>query len=155
VSGPDGNGIAVTASNSSSASIIGTALNPQTCCASIAGARVTLDNPVVPGEVITIYATGLGLTLGPDGSPLGVTGQVFNGPAFNTPSSPVDNAQVGGRTANVLNAGLQPGTLGIYRIDLQVSDQLPTNPNTQMFIAQVVFTSNIVTIPIVAPAPIQ
>jgi uncharacterized protein (TIGR03437 family) len=67
----------------------------------------------------------------------------------------VDNAQVGGRTANVLNAGLQPGMLGVYRIDLQVSDQLPTNPNTQMFIAQVVFTSNIVTIPIVAPVPIQ
>jgi uncharacterized protein (TIGR03437 family) len=155
VSGPDGNGIAVSASSSTNASIIGTALNSQTCCASVAGARVTLDNPAIPGEVITIYATGLGLTLGPDGSPLGVTGQVFNGPAFNTPASPVDNAQVGGRTANVLNAGLQPGTLGIYRIDLQLSDQLPTNPNTQMFIAQVVFTSNIVTIPIVAPTPPQ
>ena len=82
---------------------------------------------------------------------MGVTGQVFKGTAFNTPGVPVDNAQVGGRTANVLNAGLALGMPGMYQVDLQISDQLPTNPNTQLYIAQSVFTSNIVTIPVVAP----
>jgi uncharacterized protein (TIGR03437 family) len=153
VAGPDGNGIAITGGSSSSASIIITALNAQTCCASVAGSMVTPDNPAVPGEVISIFATGIGLTNAPDGSSVGVTGQVFQGPASNSPGVPVDNAQVGGRTANVLNAGLAPGTLGMYQIDLQISDQLATNPNTQLYIAQNVFTSNIVTIPIVAPTP--
>jgi hypothetical protein len=152
VAGPDGNGIAITGSSSTSASIIITALNAQTCCASAAGARVTPDSPAVPGEVISIFATGIGLVNSANGTRLGVTGQVFQGPAFNTPSVPVDNAQVGGVTANVLNANLVPGMLGMYQIDLQISENLPTNPSTQLYIAQDVFTSNIVTIPVVAPS---
>jgi hypothetical protein len=36
---------------------------------------------------------------------------------------------------------------------LQINDNLPTNTQTQMWIAQNVFTSNIVTIPIVALVP--
>jgi uncharacterized protein (TIGR03437 family) len=63
----------------------------------------------------------------------------------------VDNAQLGTTTANVLSAGLKPGMLGVYEVQLQISSTLPTNPNTQLFIAQSVFTSNIVTIPVVAP----
>ncbi len=152
VAGPDGNGIAITGTNSASASIIITALNAATCCASAAGARITPDNPAVPGEVISIFATGIGLVNGPNGAAVGVTGQVFQGTALNTPGVPVDNAQVGGLTANVLNAGLAVGMLGMYQIDLQISDQLPTNPNTQLYIAQSVFTSNIVTIPVVSPS---
>ncbi|HEY6391049.1 MAG TPA: hypothetical protein VIX89_07220, partial [Bryobacteraceae bacterium] len=148
-----GNGIAITGTSSTNASVIITALNAQTCCASVAGTRVTPDNPAAPGEVISIFATGIGLVNAGDGSSVGVTGQIFLGPAFNTPGVPVDNAQVGGLTANVLNAGLAPGTVGTYQIDLQISDQLKTNPNTQLYIAQSVFTSNIVTIPVVAPTP--
>ena len=65
----------------------------------------------------------------------------------------MDNAQVGGTTANVLFAGLLQGVLGVYEVQLQLNDNLPTNPQTQMWIAQNVFTSNIVTIPIVALVP--
>jgi len=153
VAGPDGNGIGIGGLNSANASVIITALNTSTCCASVAGARITPDSPVTPGEVITIFATGLGLVNGADGTPLGVTGQVFSGNSFNILSAPVDNAQVGGRTATVLDSGLLPGMIGVYQVDLQVGNDLPTNPNTQMFIAQSVFTSNIVTIPVVAPVP--
>ncbi len=39
---------------------------------------------------------------------------------------------------------------GIYEVQLQIDTSLPTNPLTQMYIAQNVFTSNIVTIPVVA-----
>ena len=82
---------------------------------------------------------------------MGVTGQIYNGPAFNTPVTPVDNAQVGGLSANVLFAGLEPGTLGKYRVLVQLDPNTPTNAVSQMFIAQSVFTSNIVILPIVAP----
>ncbi len=84
-------------------------------------------------------------------TPAGVTGQIYPGPALNVPVTNVDNAQVGGTTANVLSAGLAVGMLpGIYEVQLQISSALPTNPLTQMYIAQNVFTSNIVTIPVVA-----
>ncbi len=153
IPGPDGNGIKIAGSISTGALVIVTALGAQnTCCASAAGTRITADNPAVPGEVITIYAAGLGLVVGPDGSPVQVTGQVYNGPAFNTPTTPVDNAQIDGLSGNVLFAGLEPGTLGVYRVLIQLDPNVPTNSIAQMFIAQSVFTSNIVTIPIVAPA---
>jgi uncharacterized protein (TIGR03437 family) len=71
----------------------------------------------------------------------------------NQPGAPVDNAQVGGKTANVLFSGYEPGMIGVYKVVLQLDPGLSTNPQTQMYIAQSVFTSNIVTIPIVAPTP--
>ncbi len=154
IPGPDGNGLKLTGSVSTGALAIITALgSQQTCCSSAAGTRVTADNPAVPGEVITIYAAGLGDVIGPGGVDVQVTGQIYNGPAFNTPTTPVDNAQIGGRSANVLFAGLEPGMLGVYRVLVQVDPGVPTNSIAQMFIAQSVFTSNIVTIPVVAPAP--
>jgi uncharacterized protein (TIGR03437 family) len=156
VGGPAGNGIAITASVSTGATITISPLdNSATCCANVVGSLVTPDNPVIPGEVITIYATGIGPTTLPDGlTPASVTGQVYPGPALNIPVTNVDNAQVGGTTANVLSAGLAVGMMpGIYAVQLQIDNSLPTNPVTQMYIAQNVFTSNIVTIPVVAQAP--
>jgi len=155
VGGPAGNGIPVTASTSANASEeIDVLDSTETCCANIAGSRITSANPAVPGEVITIYVTGIGQTTLEDGvTPAGVTGQLYQGPALNVPVTPVDNAQVGGTTAEVLFAGLLPGFLGVYQVQLQLLDSLPTNLLTQMYIAQNVFTSNIVTIPVVAQAP--
>jgi hypothetical protein len=87
-------------------------------------------------------------------TPASITGQVYPGPALNIPVTNVDNAQVGGTTANVLSAGLAIGMMpGIYLVQLQIDNTLPTNYLTQMYIAQNVFTSNIVTIPVVAQAP--
>jgi len=152
VPGPDGNGIAIAASTNSSASLVMTALNQSTCCASVAGSPVTPDSPAVPGEVISLYATGLGLTQAPDGSFPNNTGQIYNGPP-NVALAPVDNVQAGGSTANVLSSGLKPGMLGVYEVQIQLSTSLTTNPNTQVYMAQNVFTSNIVTIPVVAAIP--
>lgn len=154
IPGPPGDGIPVTGTVSSGALVIITVLsNQSTCCSSAAGTPITPDNPAVPGEVITIFAAGIGLVNGPGGSPVQVTGQIYTGPAFNTPITPVDNAQVGGLSANVLFAGLEPGQIGVYRLLVQLDPSTPTNANSQMFIAQSVFTSNIVLLPIVAPQP--
>ncbi len=147
VVGPDGNGISVATTDSTGADLALTALQPTTCCASVAGAPVTTDNPAVPGEVINIFAAGIGLVEPDSAEAAAQTGVLYEGPA-NNPQQPVDNAQVGGATANVLNAGLVPGMLGIYRVELQLSQSLTTNPLTQLFIAQNIFTSNIVTIPV-------
>jgi uncharacterized protein (TIGR03437 family) len=157
VAGPDGDGIAITATSAaalstSSASVIITALSAATCCASVAGAPVTADNPALPGEVISLYATGLGLTTAPNGSFPDNTGQAYNGPP-NVAFAPVDNVQAGGVTANVVNSGLKPGLLGVYEVQIQLASTLTTNPNTQVYIAQNVFTSNIVTIPVVNSVP--
>lgn len=155
VPGPDGNGIPITTTQSSTntagAVVTLTALQSQTCCASVAGSPITLDNPAFPGELITIYATGLGVVAPDDAKNSASTGAVYplNGPP-STPNTPVDNAQVGGKTANVLFAGLKPGMIGLYEVQMQLDPGLTTNLQTQMYIAQDVFTSNIVTIPIVA-----
>ena len=155
VAGPDGNGITVSASESpTSALVILTVLNspPATCCASVAGSLVTPDNPAVPGEVLTLYAAGIGLVTLADGTtPAGATGQIYTGPVFNIPVNSVDNAQLGTTTANVINAGLVPGLAGVYQVTFQIDSSLPTDPNTRLFIAQSVFTSNIVTIAVQAP----
>ena len=47
-----------------------TAINSSLCCANVGGAPVTAFNPAVPGEMVIVYATGLGL-VGP-GSNYGV-----------------------------------------------------------------------------------
>ncbi len=155
--GPDGNGIAVstnqTSTVSAGAQIALTALQSQTCCSSVAGALVTADNPAVPGEVITVYATGLGVVQPDDAKNTASDGVPYpmDGPP-NSAAAPVDNAQVGASTANVLNSGLQPGLVGVYAVQLQLDQSLTTNALTQMYIAQDVFTSNITTIPVVAPS---
>ena len=154
--GPDGNGITHLRKRSMSAmhwrsSHLWGAQN--TCCASAAGAVITADNPAIPGEIITIFATGLGDVTGAGGTSVAVTGQIYTGPAFNTPVTPVDNAQIGGLSGNVIFAGLEPGQLGVYRVLVQLDPSVPSNAITQMFIAQNIYTSNIVTIPIVSPSP--
>ena len=151
VAGPDGVGIPISVTNSTSAQIVLTALQSQTCCTSTPGTRVNADNPAVPGELISIYAAGLGQVQPTEANLAAQSGLVYTGPP-NSTTQPVDDALVGGKTANVLYAGLVPGMIGIYDVQLQLAPDLPTNPLTQVFIAQDVFTSNIVTIPVLNPA---
>jgi Mu-like prophage tail sheath protein gpL len=58
--GKAGEGLAYSASMPDGSSLILTPLSTALCCASTAGAPITVDNPAVPGETIIIYATGLG-----------------------------------------------------------------------------------------------
>jgi uncharacterized protein (TIGR03437 family) len=169
--GPDGNGIAIGASSTgstsgSTGSVVMTALNSQLCCANRANAPITPDNPAIAGETIYLFATGLGLVCDPslpaanqclDGDQVKAAinnGSAYNGPAFNNAQSPV-SAFVGGNTATVVSAGLQPGTVGIYKVVLEVSTGISSNPATQITISQDIYTSNIVVIPVIQPNPSQ
>jgi uncharacterized protein (TIGR03437 family) len=143
VPGPDGNGIQFTASNSAGAQLIMTALTSSLCCANTG--RITLDNPAAPGETIIVMATGLGITMQLTEN----TGIPYSGPP--TEPDAFVSSLAGGKTANVLAATLMPGAVGVYQVQLELNSSMPTDPLTQLTIAQDVFVSNIVTFPVVSP----
>jgi hypothetical protein len=154
VQGPEGNGIAYAASASGSATVIMTAIGSGLCCASVANSPVTNDNPAVPGEMIYVYATGLGVPVLTDGNKdLITTGVKYpNGGPVTSPASSV-NSIAGGKTADVISATLMPGTVGLYQVLLHLNPDLPTDNFSQLTIAQDIYVSNIVTVPIVNPTP--
>jgi hypothetical protein len=149
--GDEGEGLQYAATGTES--VLLTPLTTTLCCASEEGSRITEDNPAVPGETIVVYATGLGLVQPDEAKFSTVTGSKYFGPALNAPNAPVD-AIAGGKTANVLYAGMKPGTVGVYELVLLLNSDIPTNPQTQMTIAQDIYVSNIVTFPVVNPLEI-
>ena len=94
---------------------------------SIDGTLVGPDNPATPGEIVVLYTTGLG--------PLSLALQ----DGFGAPSSPlartVDpvNVVVNNETCNVLFSGLAPGFVGLYQVNFQLPEDLPSgNLNIQI-----------------------
>lgn len=153
IPGPAGNGIKIGGSANEGGQVIITATNSELCCANIAGSRVTPENPALPGETVVVYATGLGLVKPTEiQQNYVITGAPYQGPYYNEPNEFVSSL-AGGKTANVLYSGLKQGAVGIYEVHLELNADLPTNPRTQMTIAQDVFVSNIVTFPVVNPNP--
>lgn len=158
IAGPDGNGVPYSTSvagapGGSGAQLI---LTPETtglCCANVANTLVTPDNPAIPGEVLVVYATGLGAPVQTElNQNLVVTGAKY--PAGGPITQPVNfvSSLAGGKTANVLSASLLPGTVGTYQVLLQLNSDMPSNPLTNVYIAQDIYISNIVTFAVVNPA---
>ncbi|MBI5282510.1 MAG: hypothetical protein HY858_12575 [Candidatus Solibacter usitatus] len=147
VPGPEGNGIPISAKANTDAQVIMSAFNSALCCANEAGAPVTEANPATPGETIVVLAGGLGL-VGPDEAREAMkNGQPYSGPMINDPTEFVA-ALAGGKTANVLFAGLRRGLVGVYEVHLELNPDLPTNPKTEATIAQSFQVSNIFTFPV-------
>jgi uncharacterized protein (TIGR03437 family) len=151
VQGPDANNLPYTASASASATVIMTAIGTALCCASVANSPVTPQSPAIPGELVYVYATGLGVPLLNDANKgLIQTGiQYPVGGPVTTPASFM-NSIAGGSTADVISATLLPGSVGLYQILLHLNPSLATDPYAQLTIAQDVYVSNIVTMPIVS-----
>ena len=159
IPGPEGNGITFGASAAASATpaagtsgvlLVLTNLNTVLCCANRAGSLVTPNNPAVPGETILFYATGLGTVDPLEAAFAENTGGKYTGPANNTPRAFV-SAVAGGVTANVISANLAQGMVGMYEVRLELGQGTPPSPLTQVTISQFIYTSNIVTIPVVDP----
>lgn len=155
--GPIGEGIpysakAVDEGDVDNATVILTALNNKLCCANQAGAVVTEDNPALPGETIVIYATGLGLIQPQAARDAMFNGIPYDGPEYNEAVEFVSSL-AGGKTANVQFAALKRGLIGIYEVHLELNPDLPTNPRTNVTIAQSFQVSNIFFIPVVNPNP--
>ena len=147
VAGIEGNGIPFAASTTTGSSVIMSAFNTALCCANQAGAVITEDNPAVPGETIVVLASGLGLVSPQEARDAMTTGQPYFGPALNDATEFVSSL-VGGKTANVLFAGLRVGSVGIYEVHLELNPDLPANPKTEATIAQSFEVSNIFTLPV-------
>ncbi len=149
--GPDGNNI--TYSVVSGASAVMTAFGPQLCCANVKGSLVTANNPALPGELVMVYATGLGLpALTTSLQQLLVDGQQYplNGPITAPPpgSNTFVSATAGGTTADVLQATVLPGSVGLFEILLHLNAQLPSNAATSLTIAQYTYVSNAIAFPV-------
>jgi len=145
--GPDGNGTPIEVKTSADSGVILTAFNSELCCANVAGARVNEENPAVPGETIVVLATGLG-DIFPEAANNSVfTGFDYNGPELNEPREFVSSI-AGGKTANVLFAGLRVGLIGVYEVHLELNTDIDTDPRVQLTIAQSFQVSNIVTFPL-------
>lgn len=161
IPGPIGNGLPISAKSTDGSvgstidgSVIMTALNTELCCANEAGAQVTEDNPAVPGETIVVLATGLGL-VGPDDARDAMkTGLPYTGPELNDVTEFVSSL-AGGKTANVLFAGLVQGLVGVYEVHLELNSDIPSNPKTSVYIAQSFQISNYFFIPVVNPREAQ
>ncbi|HEY6343415.1 MAG TPA: hypothetical protein VIY49_18115 [Bryobacteraceae bacterium] len=152
VEGPAGNGIPVSTSSTNNAGLspelsLGLS-NTVLCCANRAGAPITQANPAQPGETFYIFATGLGLVDGPDGSLVSVLdGTPYNGPQ-PTNANVFVSSLANQKTANVISAGVLTGSIGTYEVVLELNPDTPPNTVAQLTIAQDIYTSNVVTIPV-------
>lgn len=95
------------------------------------GDLITDSSPAVPGEVIILFAEGLGRT-----QPDIVSGELVQ---RATPILLISQLQIllNGMPIpafNVLYAGLAPGFSGLYQINLLLPAWLPANPNVQISI---------------------
>lgn len=95
---------------------------------------------VRPGELISIYATGLGPVTNPPPS---------GSPASGNPLSQVIVpvlVNIGGVPVEVTFAGLSPGFVGLYQINVKVPEGTPTGDAVQVVISSGGVSWNIVTI---------
>ncbi len=95
------------------------------------GAVITVDSPAAPGEVVVLYAAGLGRTV-PDSEP----GRAATAAA---PILLIGQFAVllGGVTmdrANILYAGITPGFAGLYQVNLRLPPDTGTDPEVRAFI---------------------
>ncbi len=164
VAGPEGNGITLGGSSagasSGTATEVVTVITSPLCCANREGAPITPENPAIAGETIYVFATGMGLVcdiniLCGAGDPVQAVlndGSVYTGPAQNTTQSPASSL-AGGSSATLVSAGMQPGMVGVYKVVLALNPSINSSPFAQLTISQDIYTSNIVVIPVVQPAP--
>jgi uncharacterized protein (TIGR03437 family) len=78
------------------------------------GSLVTVAKPAKSGEVLTLYATGLG-----PARPSLEPGAVFSANPLRTANSPIE-VFVGGQAAEVLYAGGYPGTTDGFQVNFRV-----------------------------------
>jgi uncharacterized protein (TIGR03437 family) len=117
---------------------------------------VTPDNPAIPGETLTMFTTGLGLPTIPDEF-IGLISTGHKCPEGGPNTVPVSfvSAIAGGKTADVLSATIAPGQVETFLVLIHLNSDIPTNTATEITIAQDNFVSNVVTFPVLNPAPPQ
>jgi uncharacterized protein (TIGR03437 family) len=135
------------ASGQSSAGVTLTTSGAATCCISNDSGDITTANPALPGEIITLFGTGLGTLIDVNGHAVSVQeGVPYAGP-LNTPATAL-YATLGGVDTPFYFDGLATGAVGIYSIQVVVPSGATANNTTPVYVAQNQFISNTVTIPV-------
>ena len=148
VSGPQALNTPVTVSVNSGATLVLTALSSTVGGGStVAGTPVDTTHPARPGEFLYLYATGLGVTNPIVGN---LSGLLVPANTYG-PATPVDSIQAGSSSANIVSATLAPGLPGVWQVVFQLGSAVTTDPLTQLTIAQGLFVSNVVTLPVATP----
>jgi uncharacterized protein (TIGR03437 family) len=95
------------------------------------GTLVSAASPAAPGEIIVIYAAGLGKT-----TPATVSGKLVTSAATISAAAQMQVLLAGQPCppGNILYAGLAPGFAGLYQINLTVPPLTPPNPTIQIVI---------------------
>jgi uncharacterized protein (TIGR03437 family) len=94
------------------------------------GQLITPTNPIHPGDIIVIYATGMGRT-----SPFVDSG--LPAPALPLPNTVISaSVTLGGAPLNVLYAGLVPGEVGVYQINASVPSGVPQGMDIPLVVSQ-------------------
>jgi uncharacterized protein (TIGR03437 family) len=87
------------------------------------GSPVSISSPALAGEVLTLYATGLGPT-----TPAVAFGQPFSQDTVHAVNAPVEVA-LDGKPAVVLYAGGYPGAVDGYQVNFRLPDEInPASP---------------------------
>ncbi len=104
------------------------------------GTLIATANPARLGQVVIVYATGLGPT-----NPTVPTGEAT---PFGTLARVVDGltVTVGGVPAAVDFAGLTPGFVGLYQVNVRIPDNAPLGDGVELFLEQNQIRSNTVTL---------
>jgi uncharacterized protein (TIGR03437 family) len=94
------------------------------------GQLITPTNPIHPGDIIIIYATGMGRT-----SPFVDSGMAA--PALPLPNTVISaSVTLGGVPLNVLYAGLVPGEVGVYQVNASVPSDVPQGMEIPLMVSQ-------------------
>ncbi|PWU01276.1 MAG: hypothetical protein C5B51_23125 [Terriglobia bacterium] len=91
---------------------------------------VTSDAPARGGEVIVMYATGLGRT-----QPYPAPSEIPNYPGKVVSELKLTIAGLAVGPERIWYAGLSPGMAGVYQINVQVPDNLDANPEIRVSMA--------------------
>jgi uncharacterized protein (TIGR03437 family) len=97
----------------------------QAIATTAAGSLITPESPAAPGDVVVIYATGLGVT-----SPA-VTGLSVPQAAASIVARASFSVLLNGEPvpdANVLYAGVTPGFAGLYQVNCRLPETIPNDP---------------------------
>jgi hypothetical protein len=151
--GRQGNFILLSGTTSNGAVLTVTPTAPNLCCGNEAFSLVTEENPAIPGETIVVFGSGMGLTaptpasIGLESGMVTPSDQLLHLPTPGTAAEFVASLAAR-RTAQVEFAGLMPGFVGVYQINLKLNGDLPDDPQTVLYVAQANFISNIITFPV-------
>jgi uncharacterized protein (TIGR03437 family) len=113
------------------------------------GTPVTSENPAKPGETLVVWAAGLGAVKDTSAVAAPAVGVPYVGSNARV-VTPV-SALVNGRSAHVVSAALPQASIGIYEVRVVLPTDLPSDPKTQLLIAQNGYVSNRITIPVQKP----